>query len=186
MTVATHPSVSMFPWTHAAVGYALLVGLALVLRRQVSRAELVAVVAGALLPDLVDKPLAWWFGVLPSGRSLAHSLLLAVPLAVFVLAVAWYRGQLAAGAAFGLGYASHLLGDTYVALYYWRPAELTFLLWPVLPPYPYDDVTGFVNFFSNVTPTPALLVTLGLGIVAGGVFAVQFYRAPWWTPTPAA
>lgn len=29
------------------------------------------------LPDLIDKPLAWSVGILPTGRSLAHSLLTA-------------------------------------------------------------------------------------------------------------
>ncbi len=169
----------MFPWTHAAFGYALLLVLAVALSRRVSRAELLAVVVGTQLPDLVDKPLAWWFNVLPSGRSLAHSLVVAVPLLVLVLAVAWYRSHPAVGAAFALGYASHLLGDTYVELLYWRTEDLSFLLYPFLPAYPYDDGIGFGEFLSAIEVTTPLLLGLAVAVVAGLGFLVHFLRAPW-------
>ena len=177
----------MFPWTHAAFGYALFLivagGLvALGVRGRISRTELLAVLAGTQLPDLVDKPLAWYFAVIPSGRSLAHSLVVAVPVCLAVLVVAWYRTHPEVGLAFAVGYASHLFGDVYVALYYWRVEELTFLLWPVLPPYPYDDFTGFGNFAAGVEVTTPLLAALALAAVGGLVFLGHFLRAPWWSP----
>lgn len=175
----------MLPWTHAAFGYGLLLVLTFVLSRRISRAELVAVLVGTQFADVVDKPLAWWFGVVPSGRSLAHSLLVAVPLSALVLAVTWHRSHPEVGTAFGLGYASHLVGDTAVAFYYWRPEEFTFLLWPLLPAYPYDEFVGFVDFAGNVEVTTALLVTLAGGALFGLVFLVQFLRAPWWSVAPA-
>ena len=175
----------MFPWTHAAFGYLLFVALvgvwaALGRRGRTSRLELLAVVVATQLPDIVDKPLAWWFGVLPSGRSLAHSLFLAVPLAFVVLAVAWYRGHPAVGLAFGVGYASHLFGDVYVALYYWRPEEFSFLLWPVLAPYPYDEAINLSGLVDEVAATPSLLVALAAAGVVGLGFLVHFLRAPWY------
>jgi membrane-bound metal-dependent hydrolase YbcI (DUF457 family) len=177
----------MFPWTHAAFGYAVFLvvagGLVALDRRgPVSRAELLAVVAGSQLPDLVDKPLAWYLVVLPSGRSLAHSLVVAVPLSVAVVAVAWYRSHPEVGFAFAIGYATHLFGDVYVALYYWRVEEFTFLLWPFLPAYPYDDFTGFGNFAEGVAVTTPLLAALALAALGGLVFLAHFLRAPWWTP----
>ena len=170
----------MLPWTHAVFGYLLLVLIGISLRRRLSRAELLAVLVGTQLPDVVDKPLAWSLSVLPSGRSLAHSLLVAVPLCVVVLAVAWRRSHPEVGVAFAVGYASHLVGDTYVAAYYWRPEELTFLLWPLLPPYPYDDFTGFTDFLIRLEVTRELLVFFALAAGVGVVFAVQFVRAPWY------
>jgi hypothetical protein len=173
----------MFPWTHAAFGYLLfvaLVGVFIVLgyRQRIARVELLAVVVGTQLPDLVDKPLAWWLGVLPAGRSLAHSLFVAVPLALVVLSVAWYRGYPMAGVAFGVGYASHLVGDSYVALYYWRPAEFAFLFWPVLPPYPYEEAVSLADLLQAVTDTQS--VVLPLAVLVGVGFLLQFLRAPWY------
>lgn len=175
----------MFPWTHAAFGYGLLLVLGFALSRRLSRAELIAVLVGTQFADVVDKPLAWWFGVIPSGRSLAHSLLVAVPLSMLVLAVAWHRSHPEIGTAFGLGYASHLVGDTYVAFYYWRPTEFSFLLWPLLPAYPYDDFAGFADFTANVEVTTALLGGLAVGAIAGLAILIQFLRAPWWPSAPA-
>lgn len=168
----------MFPWTHAAFGYLLLLSVAVLLRWRLSRAELIAVFVGSQLPDLVDKPLAWWFSVLPSGRSLFHSLLVAVPLSLLVLVVAWYLTHPEVGFAFGVGYASHLVGDSYAALYYWRPEEFSFLLWPLLPAYPYDDFVSFADFFSQVTVTQNVLIFFVVAVGVGVVFFVQFVRAP--------
>ena len=175
----------MFPWTHAVFGYVLVLVVVFALGRRVSRAELIAVIAGTQVPDLVDKPLAWGFAVLPSGRSLAHSLLFAVPLVALVVTSAWYRRHPEAGVAFGLGYLSHLIGDTYVAVYYWRPEEFTFLLWPVLPPYPYDEFVSVAELLAGVEPTRALVGAFLLSVVAGLVFLGQFLRAPWWAERPA-
>lgn len=169
----------MFPWTHAAFGYLLLVAVAVLLRRRVSRAELIAVVVGTQFADIVDKPLAWLVTVLPSGRSLAHSLLFAVPLCTLVLAVAWRRGHREVGIVFGLGYASHLLGDTYTAIYYWQVPNFSFLLYPVLPAYP-EEFGSFGSFVAQQAVTADLLVALVATATVGTLFLVQFVRAPLW------
>ena len=60
----------MWPWGHLALGYLLHSPLARARfgRPPTDRATLLLVI-GTQLPDLVDKPLAWWLGVLPAGRS---------------------------------------------------------------------------------------------------------------------
>lgn len=78
----------MWPWEHLAVGY---IGYSLSVRlagRGVPRPRpVVALAVGTQFPDLVDKPLSWTLGVLPSGHSLAHSLFAALPLATLAVTV---------------------------------------------------------------------------------------------------
>ena len=64
-------------------------------------------VAGALLPDAIDKTLAWVLGVVPAARHAGHT-----PLAVaaFGLAGSALIGK-RWGAAFASAYATHLVGD---------------------------------------------------------------------------
>ncbi|WP_277555855.1 metal-dependent hydrolase [Halobaculum limi] len=169
----------MLPWTHAAFGYLLLLAVVVLLGRRVSRVELLAVLVGTQLPDVIDKPLAWWFNAVPSGRSLAHSLLFVIPLSAVIVAIAWYRSHPEVGFAFTLGYLAHLIGDTYVAIYYWRTEEFSFLLWPILPPYPYDDFVGFGNFIVEFEVTTTGLVLFTAAGAVGVAFLVQFFRAPW-------
>lgn len=169
----------MFPWTHAAFGYLCLATVVVLLRRRVSRAELLAVVVGTQFADVVDKPLSWGVAVLPSGRSLAHSLLFAVPLCAIVFVVAWRRGHPEGGSAFGLGYASHLLGDTYTAIYYWQVQNFSFLFYPVLPAHP-EEFDSFGSFFGQVVVTGDLLVALVAAAGLGALFLFQFARAPLW------
>jgi hypothetical protein len=57
------------------LGYLLWTGWAHLREgRSPTGTEFRLVVFAAVLPDLIDKPLAWTFGVLPSRRSFAHSL----------------------------------------------------------------------------------------------------------------
>lgn len=121
----------MWPWGHVAVAYLLYSGLT---RRRFDAgptdvAALILVV-GSLFPDLVDKPLAWYLGVLPTGRTLAHSLLTLIPLsiAVYLVTRRYDRGEY--GIAFAVGALSHALVDALPVL--WDPeANADFLLWPV-------------------------------------------------------
>lgn len=63
--------------------------------------------AGALVPDAIDKGLAWVLGVTPSGRYIAHT-----PLAVLTLAsvASAFVGRKKA-AAFATAYMVHLVAD---------------------------------------------------------------------------
>lgn len=98
----------------------------------------IAALAGALLPDLVDKPLAWYAGVLPTGRSLGHSLVFAVPLVLAVALVCRRRGRLAVAAGLAVGIGSHMLMDLLPML--WNPGgSANMLLYPILPLEPYPE-----------------------------------------------
>lgn len=123
----------MWPWEHLAVGY---LAYSLLVRAGTGRAPhgrlvMAALFVGTQFPDLVDKPLAWMFGLLPSGTSLAHSVFVAVPLVTLFLALSWLAGRPSIGRAFGVGYLLHLPADVlYVALY-GSPVNWTVLLWPL-------------------------------------------------------
>lgn len=103
----------MWPWGHAAVAYLFVTVFARFDRRRPTEREVLAVFLASQLPDVVDKPLAWTLGVLPNGRSLAHSLVIASLVILVVVAVARTRDRPAIGAAVGIGYLSHLVADAF-------------------------------------------------------------------------
>jgi hypothetical protein len=153
----------MWPWGHLAVGYLLYSACARLWSIEPFDATTVGlVVLGTQLPDLIDKPLAWTFAVLPSGRSLAHS--------VFALCflgglVWWYyrrQDRPQRTIAFVVGYASHLVGDGYQAFLSGRYAYLSYLGWPLLPPPPFGDEGTFLSHFRSLEMTPKVM----LGVVA--------------------
>lgn len=122
----------MWPWEHFAVAYVTfsLYGR-LSGRVRVDDTSVLFLALATQLPDLVDKPLAWVFSVMPDGTTIAHSIFVAVPLAVAVHWRSTLRGRPDIGIAFGVGYLWHLLGDIlYPALRGGNPAY-TKVLWPV-------------------------------------------------------
>jgi len=123
----------MWPWGHLAVGYLLC---SLWCRRRVGDppgpAAAVVTAVATQVPDLVDKPLAWYLDVLPTGRSLAHSLLVGTVVVGAVWWVAARADRRPLGVVFALGYLSHLAGDVLYPVLGWRLGELSFLLWPLL------------------------------------------------------
>ncbi|WP_424016468.1 metal-dependent hydrolase [Halorientalis pallida] len=137
----------MLPWSHLGVGYLVYSLLVRVGTGESPRGgPVLAMVLGTQFPDLLDKPLNWWFSVL-DGRGIGHSLLTMVPLcvAVYLFARRYDRGPL--GAAFGVGVLTHLPGDAWVALLSGEfPAEASYLLWPLLPAptYPKDSLADHV------------------------------------------
>ncbi|MFC6825112.1 metal-dependent hydrolase [Halopelagius fulvigenes] len=129
----------MWPWGHAAVGY--LLWSAFVNRaddRPPTGPEVAFVGLGTQFPDLVDKPLAWTFGILPSGRSLAHSLLTAA-LVISIVYLVTRRREEPVAVAFGIGYVSHSVADSFSPLLTGEYDKLTYLLWPVLPSPVYES-----------------------------------------------
>lgn len=136
----------MNPTDHVLVAILPIAAYCLLRHRRLptSGVILVALFAG-VFPDLVDKPLAWTFGVVPSGRMVAHSLVFAVPVIAGVVFVSYRRDRLAHGLAFGWGYVSHIVGDffrviTEGASYYYYPN----LFWPLMAANP-DRNPGFGN-----------------------------------------
>lgn len=155
----------MWPWGHAAVGYLLYTaycrygdGLPPI------GPAAVAVVVGTQVPDLVDKPLAWTLAVLPSGRSLGHSWLVAV----VVLAAAWLildGRRRALLVPFGVGWLSHGLADAVVSIVTWDLPDLGYFLWPLTTTPPYETEQSFVAHLLGMEVTPYF-------VLQGVLFAV--------------
>lgn len=151
----------MLPLGHLAFAYLWYVAYAAVgTHRLPARLALVPLAIGSQFPDLVDKPLAY-LEVLTYGRSLAHSVF---PLAGCAVAVWWVatrlRGRWASETlperlrvvtptAFAVGYASHLLGDTYRFLLAGDLWDARFLVYPLfsVPASSADDVLPWVRLF---------------------------------------
>jgi hypothetical protein len=122
----------MMPWEHVIVGYvAYSVIVHLVYRDSPTGSETLVVVFASILPDLIDKPLSWEFGLFGSGYALGHSVFFAIPLSAAVAALAIRRERPRLGMAFGIGYLLHLPADVIPG--YLRGGELKIdrLLWPV-------------------------------------------------------
>lgn len=121
----------MWPPGHAAVGY-LCYSLGADRDRlpEIDATVVVALLVGTQFPDLVDKPLAWYLGVLPGGRTLGHSLLFLVPVVAVVGLALARRDATALGVAFGVGALLHVLVDA-VPVLWDAPTYWEHLLWPV-------------------------------------------------------
>ncbi|WP_137289815.1 metal-dependent hydrolase [Natronorubrum halophilum] len=130
----------MWPLGHVAVAY-LCYTLATRARFDAPPAHVPALilVLGSQFPDLVDKPLAWYLRVIPTGRTLAHSLFLLVPLSIAAYALASHYDRREYGIAFAIGAFSHVVVDALPAI--WRPeADANHLLWPAIPVEEYEQV----------------------------------------------
>ena len=161
----------MFPWGHLAVGYLAFAFLTeFRYRRPQTAGALVALAVGTQLPDLVDKPFAWYLDVLPHGRSLSHSLFAALLLCGLVLAVArWYDRPLV-GVAFGCGYLTHLAADGLYPLLGGEWADLAYLFWPVTSVAADDSGYTIVSMLVEGALSPTGLFEAGLLVVAIAVW----------------
>jgi len=156
----------MWPWGHAAVGYILWVAIVRIYRREwPTRDEIIVVLAGTQVPDLVDKSLAWTFGFLPSGRSLAHSLLTAIVVIAIALSICRYYERIELAAAFSIGYLSHLFTDLPDAVLSGDFSRATFLFWPLLPSPEYSTEQSFVAHLMIDDITKSFLIQLLLAAV---------------------
>ncbi|WP_321162973.1 metal-dependent hydrolase [Halorubrum sp. T3] len=159
----------VLPWGHLAIGY-LCVSLAVRARYRIppQGPAVIAVAIGTQLPDLIDKPLAWRFGLIPSGRSLAHSLLFLAALAAIVWALAAQYDRRLEGSAFLGAYLSHVLADMFPAAMAGEWARLGALLWPITPVYEYPDEMDYsiIGFFLELEPAALVSPELGITILA--------------------
>lgn len=174
----------MLPLGHLTFAYLWYILYAAVgTHRLPARLALVPLAVGSQFPDLIDKPLAY-IGVLRYGRSLAHSLF---TFAICICCVWWLtirlRGRWAATslrerlrvvtpAAFAVGYASHLLGDSYQVLLAGDLWAARFLVYPVfpVPESSADEIAPWVRLF-NIYQEMGSHPQLNLIILAGVVFA---------------
>lgn len=176
----------MWPWEHAAVGY---LGYAAVCRlrgKEMADGPVLALLVGTQLPDLVDKPLAWGLGVLPAGRSLGHSLLVAVPLCVVVWLVARHYQRSEAGLAFTVGYLLHLPADVISPVFYGGPPHFEFLFWPLVsldgPGGPGLTLDGLLGFFTTSLGIAYLLGELVLLLGTLALWRRHGYPGVGWVP----
>lgn len=162
----------MWPWGHAAVGYLCYSALRLARGRDlpVAWAPVLAVGVGTQFPDLVDKPLAWEFGLLSAGRSLAHSLVILLPL--LALLWAWVGdGKRHLVAAFGVGLLSHPLADALYPTLDGRFRTLGFFLWPLLPLPTYEPSEyDLLKHLLSLQLTSAVAFEFALTAVAAAVW----------------
>ncbi|WP_226005466.1 metal-dependent hydrolase [Natrinema salinisoli] len=136
----------MWPWGHLAVAYLFYtISIRQRFDRPPSTLPAIALAVGSQIPDLIDKPLAWNFGVLPGGRTLAHSLFVVALLAPAVLLVSDRLRHRAIGVGFLVGYGSHLLADIPPAVLSGEFAHAAYLLWPVLEQPPEEPVAGILD-----------------------------------------
>ncbi len=139
----------MWPWGHLAVGYLLY---AIYTRYRFldrpSDAAVVAVVLGSQFPDIVDKPLSYWW-LLPEGRTLAHSIIVALPLCIAVWWLARRARNAEVGVAFVTGYLSHLAADTVLDITAGSLEGLSFLAWPLLDAPDYE-ASGFNHHLAEL------------------------------------
>lgn len=156
----------MWPLGHAAVAY-LCYGLWRETRRRRPPAgfPVLAVLFASQVPDLIDKPLSWYFGVLPTGRSLGHSFLFLVPLAFVVVVLARRYDRSDLGIASAVGLFSHPIVDALPAL--WTDTDVAMLLWPLLAVEPYEEgVPSIAELLAGSMGEPYFLLEFVLAAVA--------------------
>ena len=145
--------------------------------RRAMAAPLLAVAVGALLPDLVDKPLGHLVLHWDAGRLFAHTLLftLALGLAAWGAVRRWPRtGALLAALAFGAG--AHLVLDRM-----WL--EPAVLLWPFLGAMPHGHWDP-ARYLTTPVTSPWVLAMEGVGLV---VLVAAWWISqglPRWRPSP--
>jgi len=113
--------------------------------------------------------------VLPAGRSLAHSLLVVVPVLALVVAFGYRSRAPRTAVAFAVATLSHLAGDVIYPLVVERELRLGFLFWPIVPAPASDGGSGdlfaqvaervgeYLSFL--VTPRGALFLVADLALV---------------------
>lgn len=163
----------MGPVGHAAAAYLVWTAITHVSGdRSPSLAEFWVVIVGSQFPDIVDKPLAWTFGFLPSGRSLAHSLAtITVLLIVLERVVPDDRRHLVTAAAVTL--VGHSLADTIVPIIEGRYAYTRYLLWPLVEQPPYDTTRSIVQQLLTGLSTEVLAVQGLLAVLVATIWIVD-------------
>jgi hypothetical protein len=123
-----------------------------------SRLSVPWLVAGAALPDVVDKPLAM-LGVVDLYHTVGHTALLAPLFVVLALAAP-------AGRALAVGWVSHLFLDAFHIVLNGRAGDALFLGWPlVVPPDPLAIPPG--EFFRYYLWSPSFFLECGFWVLLG-------------------
>ncbi|WP_247000635.1 metal-dependent hydrolase [Halosolutus gelatinilyticus] len=179
----------MWPWEHAIVAYLVYsLFVRLVYRDSPGGLEVVLVVFASVLPDLIDKPLAWEFGIFETGYALGHSVFFAVPLAILIGAAARVAGRSRLGLAFGAGYLLHLPADVFDSYVRGGVVQFEILLWPIAPVPTYQEPitsfkTNFIQLFGRyqqdlLSGAPSTYLRLQLALAAVAVLVWLADGAP--------
>lgn len=174
----------MWPWGHAAVGYLLYSGgLRLLGHDPPTDRAVPAVLLATQLPDLVDKPLSWGLGLFPTGYALGHSVFVAIPVGVALLAFGVRSERTEVAAAFVVGYWSHLAADVLDPLRRGERPLVERVLWPVVSDTPYQEDLGlerglayleaFVAAAGSMDPLSLLLFYLLLPLATAAVWLLD-------------
>jgi hypothetical protein len=143
----------MYPWGHLAVGYLCYsIAIRLRYRRPPDGQAVLALGIGTQFPDLIDKPLSWTFGILPSGRSMGHSLVFATLLGIVVWYVVRQYDRRTEAVAFFCGHLLHIVGDALPIVLAGRWERLGMVLWPVIPAYQSsgEPDQSIIEFFLSI------------------------------------
>jgi membrane-bound metal-dependent hydrolase YbcI (DUF457 family) len=136
----------MLPIEHFIVALLPIAVVATLLERRLPTPRFVGVVfVGSQLPDLVDKPLAHYLFMLPSGRVGLHSFPIAILLFGVVAAYGWRTDRLRLSAAFIIAHTSHILADNYRPLFASPPSIPPDILWPFTDPTPRSAIPGWAG-----------------------------------------
>jgi hypothetical protein len=170
----------MWPWEHAAAAYlAYSLSVRAVTGRPPREWPVLALAFGTQFPDLLDKPAEWVFGVLPS-TGVAHSVFVAIPLTLVLLAVGYRRERLGVSVGFSVGYLLHLPGDVFYDLLLGSEPSYHKVLWPLVP----ADVQSNVDLFALLARffdryADFILSPAGLPYLLGEVALVGGTAALW-------
>lgn len=134
-------------------------------RRLPSGPMVLLLLVATQLPDVIDKPLAWTFALLPSGRMLAHSLVISLPVLTVVVLLAARRSYGRYAVVFSAGYLSHIAGDFYPIVrlgtdYYFFPN----LFWPVVAANPDRTPSFAAHSPDDLLSLAVPLIVFGLAV----------------------
>jgi Predicted membrane-bound metal-dependent hydrolase (DUF457). len=159
----------MSPLEHFLVAL-IPVAIYLLLRRRrlPSKSMLVVICFGSLLPDIVDKPIAY-ADLIPWGRVFMHSLPFAIPVVSLVLIYAVRTNRLHLGAGFSAGYLLHLPGDWHQHLL--RGEIPPDLLWPIVsvPAHPNAPYWAGPNDINIISWSLFSVIILAIAAIRMGV-----------------
>lgn len=140
----------MWPWEHLAFGYIVYSILARTRTRWLpSDAAVIALAVATQFPDLVDKPLAWTFGVFQSGIAMGHSLLFVIPVSLLSLYVAARIGKPGVGLGVTTGLLTHIAGDVLYPVLTGDGIAIRYFMWPLYRA-PGGESDGFLLAFEDL------------------------------------
>lgn len=175
----------MWPWEHALFAYVFYsIFSRLVFGEPPNGPSTFVLVFASMLPDLVDKPLAWQYDIFAGGYGPTHSILVAIPVSLAVYTIARRRGFSRVGSAFAIGYPLHLVGDILPASIVRGDLYIQHMLWPIGTHVPSDDhgsfvggvsyyLAGYVETILAFEPTAVLVLQLGSAIAGLSLWIVD-------------